>query len=135
MTEARAHTHTHTHPFVSKVMSLLFNTLSRFVIAFLIEVLVSQCVQLFATPWTVAHQAPLSMKFSRQEYWSGLPFPSPGHRSDPGIETGSPALKAHSYLSFSYWLYLNIPAKQNTTCTFFQSWSLTCASRFPISLA
>ena len=129
------HTHTHTHPFVSKVMSLLFNTLSRFVIAFLIEVLVSQCVQLFAAPWTVAHQAPLSMKFSRREYWSGLPFPSPGHHSDPGIEPGSPTLKADSYLSFSYWLYLNIPAKQNTTCTFFQSWSLTCASRFPVSLA
>ena len=38
---------------------------------------VCSCVQLFATPWTVAHQAPLSMEFSRQEYWSGLPFPSP----------------------------------------------------------
>ena len=38
------------------------------------------------TPWTVAHQAPLSMGFSRQEYWSGLPFPSPGDLPDPGIE-------------------------------------------------
>jgi len=44
-----------------------------------------------ATPWTVAHQDPLSMGFSRQEYWSGLPFPSPGDLPDPGIETGSPA--------------------------------------------
>ena len=49
-------------------------------------------VQLFSTPWTVAYQAPLSMGFSRQEYWSGLPFPSPGHLPYPGIETGSPAL-------------------------------------------
>ena len=48
----------------------------------------------FASPWTVAHQAPLSMEFSRQEYWSGLPFPSPGHLSDSGIESGSPALQA-----------------------------------------
>ena len=51
-------------------------------------------VHLFATPWTVAHQAPLSMGFSRQEYWSGLPFPSPGGLPDPGIEPGSPALQA-----------------------------------------
>ena len=43
-------------------------------------------VQLFATPWTVAHQAPLSLGFSRQEYWSGLPFPPPGDLPDPGIE-------------------------------------------------
>ena len=44
------------------------------------------CVQLFAMPWTVARQAPLSMGFSRQEYWSGLPFPSPGDLPDPGVE-------------------------------------------------
>ena len=43
-------------------------------------------VQLFATPWTVALQAPLSMRFSKQEYWSGLPFPTPGDLPDPGIE-------------------------------------------------
>ena len=43
-------------------------------------------VQLSATPWTVAHQAPLSMGFPRQEYWTGLPFPLPGDLSDPGIE-------------------------------------------------
>ena len=49
-------------------------------------------VRLFATPWTVAYQAPPSMGFSRQEYWSGLPFPSPGDLPDPGIEPGSPAL-------------------------------------------
>ena len=49
-------------------------------------------VQLFATPWTVAYQAPLSMGFSRQQYWSGLPFPSPGDLPDPGIKPRSPAL-------------------------------------------
>ena len=49
-------------------------------------------VQLFVTPWTVAHQAPLSLGFSRQEYWSGLPFPSPGDLPDPGIEPGSLAM-------------------------------------------
>ena len=51
-------------------------------------------VRFFATPWTVAYQAPPSMGFSRQECWSGLPFPSPGDLPDPGIETGSPALRA-----------------------------------------
>ena len=51
-------------------------------------------VQLFATPWTVAHQAPQSMEFSRQEYWSGLPFPSPEDLPNPGIELGSPILQA-----------------------------------------
>ena len=51
-------------------------------------------VQLFETPWTVAHQAPPSVKFFRQEYWSGLPFPSPGGLPDSGIEPGSPALQA-----------------------------------------
>ena len=50
-------------------------------------------VQLFATPWTVAYQAPLSMGFSRQEYWSELPFPSPGNLPDPGIKPRSPALQ------------------------------------------
>ena len=49
-------------------------------------------VQLFGTPWTVAHQAPLSMGFSRQEYWSALPFPPPGDLPDPEIEPVSPAL-------------------------------------------
>ena len=52
------------------------------------------CVQLFVMLWTVAHQAPPSMGFSRQEYWSGLPFPSPGDLPDPGIEPRSPALQA-----------------------------------------
>ena len=49
---------------------------------------------LFAIPWTVAYQAPPSMEFSRQEYWSGLPFLSPGELPDSGIKPGSPALQA-----------------------------------------
>ena len=53
-------------------------------------------VRLFATPWTVAHQAPPSMEFSRQEYWSGLPFPSPGDLPNLGIEPWSPTLQADS---------------------------------------
>ena len=53
-------------------------------------------VQLFATPWTAAHQAPLSMVFPRQEYWSGLPFPPPGDLHDPGIEPGFAALQVDS---------------------------------------
>ena len=56
-------------------------------------------VQLFATPWMVADQAPPSMEFSRQEYWSGLPFPSPGDLPNPGIEPGSPELRADALLS------------------------------------
>ena len=56
-------------------------------------------VQLFVTPWTVAYQLPPSMRFSRQEYWSGLPFPSPGDLPDPGIEPRSPALQADALLS------------------------------------
>ena len=53
-------------------------------------------VRLFATPWTVARQALLSMGFSRQKYWSGLPFPPPGDLPDPGTEPTSPALQADS---------------------------------------
>ena len=53
-------------------------------------------VQLFATPWTVAYEAPLSMGFPRQEYCSGLPFPAPGDLPDPGIEPMSPALQVDS---------------------------------------
>ena len=52
------------------------------------------CVRVLATPWTAAHQAPPSMGFSRQEYWSRLPFPSPGDLPEPGIKPGSPALQA-----------------------------------------
>ena len=56
-------------------------------------------VRLFATPWTVTHQAPPSMGFSRQEHWNGLPFPSPGDLPNPGIEPRSPALQAEALTS------------------------------------
>ena len=56
--------------------------------------LVTKLCPTLATPWTVACQALLSMVFSRQEYWSGLPFPSPGDLPDPEIEPRSPALQA-----------------------------------------
>ena len=56
--------------------------------------LVAKLYLTLAIPWTVACQAPLSKGFSRQEYWSGLPFPSPGDLPNPGIKSGSPALQA-----------------------------------------
>ena len=65
-------------------------------------------VRLFVTPWTVAYQAPLSMEFSRQEYWSGLPFPYSRYLPDPGIEPGSPALQADTRS-------LEPPEKPNTS--------------------
>ena len=55
----------------------------------------------FASSWTIANQAPLSMGFSRQEYWSGLPFPTPGDLPNPGIKARSPALQADSLPSES----------------------------------
>ena len=56
-------------------------------------------VQLRVTPWTVAYQAPPSTRFSRQEYWSGLPLPSPGDLPNPGIKPGSPAFQADALTS------------------------------------
>ena len=67
-------------------------TLVKLLMFYLMSVL--SHVQLFATRWTVAHKAPRSVKFFRQKFWSGLPFPTPGYLSDPGIETVSPALPA-----------------------------------------
>ena len=64
-------------------------------------------VRLFATPWTVAYQTPPSMGFSRQEYWSGLPFPSPGDLSNPGIKPGSPAFQADALTSEPPGKHLN----------------------------
>ena len=62
-----------------------------------VDLVTKSCLTV-VTPWTVARQAPLSMGFSRQEYWSGLPFPSPGDLPNPGIESMSPALQADSLL-------------------------------------
>ena len=64
-------------------------------------------VLLLATPWTVTYQAPRSMGFSRQEYGSGLPFPSPGDLPNPGIEPGSPALQTDALLSEPLYLMAN----------------------------
>ena len=61
------------------------------------------CVRIFATLWTVAHQAPLSMGFSRQEYWRGLPCPPPGDLPNPGIEPKSPALVGGFYITSTTW--------------------------------
>ena len=63
-----------------------------------VHVSVLSRVQLFVTPWTVACQAPVSMEFSRQEYWSGLVFPSPGNLPNLGIEPVCPALQVGSLL-------------------------------------
>ena len=66
------------------------------------------CVRLFATPWTVARQAPPSMGFSRQEYWSGVPLPSPVDLPNPGIEPRSPTLQADALtyeLAGKQWTY------------------------------
>ena len=83
------------------------------------------CVQFFVIPWTVACLASLSIEFFRQKYWSGLPFPSPGDLSNPGIEPKSPSLQADSlpteplgkprpsiHVSFSEALQVVLPADQ-----------------------
>ena len=64
-------------------------------------------VQLFAIPWTIAHQVPLSLGFARQEFWNGLPFPSPGDIPDLQIEPGSPTLQDKGLYSqsYNYWFF------------------------------
>ena len=80
-------------------------------------------VQLFATPWTVAHQAPPSMGFSRQEYWRGLPFPSPGDLPDLGIEPGSPALQTDTLISESPGKsYISIKLRKKPLQQYFLIW-------------
>ena len=71
-------------------------------------------VRLFTTLWTIAHQAPLSMGFSRQEYWSELPFPPPGDLPDPGIEAGSfmsPSLAGGFFTISATWEALDWASK------------------------
>ena len=72
----------------------------------MVVVLAAKSWLTLATPWTVACQAPLPMGFSRQEYWSGLPFSSPGDLPHPGIELGSPALQADDLLTELLMMYL-----------------------------
>ena len=82
---------TNTKHFVCEVASVLFNS---------------------AAPWTVAHQAPLSMGFPRQEYWSGMPFPSPGDLLNPGIKPTSPALAGGFFTTSATW---EAPFTQNVS--------------------
>ena len=81
-------------------------------------------VQLFVTPWTVAHQAPLSMEFSRQEHWSGLIFPSPGDLPDPGMKPSSPMCLA---LAGSFFTN-KPPGKPNLKAAYCTPWrrEVTC---------
>ena len=99
--------------------------------------------RLFATPWTVAYQAPLSMGFSRQEYWSGLPFPSPGDLPNPGIEPWSPTLQADALTSEppgkpmrvynSHWFTAILKSSQEiTACFFLRSQSYFLGRIFPL---
>ena len=82
-------------------------------------------VQLFSTPCTVAHQAPLSMGFSGQEYWSGLPFPSPVELPAAGVESTSPALAENFFTTRSSWetIFLCIDAGELIASLCFPVWS------------
>ena len=80
-------------------MFQIFSNIFIILIIFQPWVCVLSHLQLFVTPWNVAYQTPPFMEFFRQEYWSGLPFPSPGCLPDPGIEPRSPALQADSLLT------------------------------------
>ena len=73
-------------------------------------------VQLFATLWTVTLKGPLSMEFSRQEYWDGLTFPSPGDLPDPEVEPTSPALAAR--------IFTAEPPAYNTSTSFKEGWKM-----------
>ena len=76
--------------------------------------MLSSCPRLFVTAWTVAHQAPLSMGFSRQEYWSGLPFPPPENLPHPGIEPTFPALAGGFFTSEAPGMPLSPPTRDQT---------------------
>ena len=88
-------------PSPTESKSLFFTSISLLLPYMWSEVKSLSRVRLFVTPWTGAYQAPLSMGFSRQEYWSGLPFPSPGDLPNSGIEPRSPTLQADALTSES----------------------------------
>ena len=94
---------------LKKVHTVSFIYLKRYLITLQTQYLskehtaIMYSVQLFATLWTVAHKASLSMGFSRQEYWCGLPFPSPGNLPDPGIKFMSPVSPALTGGFFTHW--------------------------------
>ena len=83
---------------IQMLISFLF-FFSQLFVSLKVKVKLFSRVQLFSTLWTVALQAPPSVGYSRQEYWSGLPFPSPGDLPDPGIKPRSPALQADALTS------------------------------------
>ena len=83
-------------------------------------------LQVFATPWTIAHQAPLSMEFSRQEYWSGSLFPIPGDLPNPGIEPKSPALAGGFFTISAPW---EAPGRSSQRVDKTGAWGL-CQARF-----
>ena len=91
----------------NKELSLQFLPLYSFLLKYVYSrKYVLRCVQLFATPWTVAHQAPLSMRFSQKEFWSELPFPPPGDLPDPGIKLqslASPVLAGWFFTTSTTW--------------------------------
>ena len=93
-------------------------------------------LQLFATLWTVAHKAPLSMEFSRQEYWSGSPFPSPGDLPNPGTELRSPALQADSLPSeppsSTFFFFFSSGLTKGQTSLSFTS-PIVCSNSCPLS--
>ena len=91
--------HLHLHLWFSASLNLKFTWGLKVFWWLKVKVLVAQLCLILCNSWTVAHQAPLSMEFSRQEYWSGLLFPSPGDLPNPGIKPWSPALQANSLLS------------------------------------
>ena len=90
------------HPFMIKTLEKMgiegtyLNIVKAIYDSIVAVVKVTQSCPTLVTPWTVAGQVPLSMGFSRQEYWGGLPFPSPGDLPSPGIKSMSPALQADS---------------------------------------
>ena len=98
------------------------------------------CVQLFVTLWTIAHQAPLSMGFSRQEYWSGLPCPPPGDILDPGIKPGSPLAslplshRGSPWSSFSTVRYLPSSVQSlNHVWLLATQWTAACQASLSIT--
>ena len=99
-------------------------------------------VQLFVTPWTVACQAPLSMGFSRQEYWSGLPCPCSGHLPDPRIESmslKSPALAGEFFTTSATWeaeyISSSLQLLSWIRALSYRPWTHTCCPRKPAKLA
>ena len=109
LTHALPHLECHPDSHVSPTDSWApFSVLLKHIKLYKVKVNSLSRVWLFATPWTVAHKTPPSIEFSRQVYWSGLPFPSPGDLPDPGLESGSPALQTDALPSEPPGKHLNL---------------------------